>query len=266
MAEALIQIEREENIAILRLNRPQALNAFTADMMVQIRENLDALGADASVRAILITGEGRAFCAGQDLSDPFVAPPAPGGKPKDIGHLIDHYYIPMALALRHCRVPTVCAVNGVAAGAGMSFAMGCDLVFASDAAVFVLGFNKIGLIPDAGATWLLPRLVGRAKAMEMALLGDKLSATDAELLGLVARTVQADQLFSAAKAAALRLAALPTKALVETRRLFDEAQRSDFEPALRAESRAQSQLGFAQDYSEGVNAFMQKRAPKFQDR
>ncbi len=265
MAEPQILIEREENIAILRLNRPQALNAFTADMLVQIREALDRLGADVGVRAILITGEGRGFCAGQDLSDPFVAP-NPGGKPKDIGHLIDHYYIPMALSLRDCRVPTVCAVNGVAAGAGMSLAMGCDLVYASDAAVFVLGFNKIGLIPDCGATWLLPRLVGRAKAMEMALLGDKLSATDAELLGLVARTVQADQLFGAAEAAAQRLASLPTRALVETRRLFDAAQRSEFEPALRAESRAQSQLGFAHDYSEGVAAFMQKRAPKFDDR
>ena len=171
MADPLILIEREENIAILRLNRPQALNAFTADMLVQIRDALDALGADAAVRAILITGEGRGFCAGQDLSDPFVAP-NPSGKPKDIGHLIDHYYIPLALSLRDCRVPTVCAVNGVAAGAGMSLAMGCDLVFASDAAVFVLGFNKIGLIPDCGATWMLPRMIGRAKAMEMALLGD----------------------------------------------------------------------------------------------
>lgn len=265
MADPQILIEREESIAILRLNRPQALNAFTADMLVQIREALDRLGADLGVRAILITGEGRGFCAGQDLSDPFVAP-NPGGKPKDIGHLIDHYYIPLALALRDCRVPTVCAVNGVAAGAGMSLAMGCDLVYASDAAVFVLGFNKIGLIPDCGATWLLPRLVGRAKAMEMALLGDKLSATDAELLGLVARTVQADQLFAAAKAAALRLAALPTRALVETRRLFDTAQRSEFEPALRAESRAQSQLGFAHDYAEGVQAFMEKRSPRFTDR
>lgn len=265
MADPLILIEREENIAILRLNRPQALNAFTADMLVQIREALDALGADAGVRAILITGEGRGFCAGQDLSDPFVAP-NPSGKPKDIGHLIDHYYIPLALSLRDCRVPTVCAVNGVAAGAGMSLAMGCDLVFASDAAVFVLGFNKIGLIPDCGATWMLPRMIGRAKAMEMALLGDKVSATDAELLGLVARTVPAEQLFGAAKAAALRLAALPTRALVETRRLFDAAQRSDFEPALRAESRAQSQLGFAHDYAEGVAAFMQKRPPKFDDR
>ena len=185
---------------------------------------------------------------------------------RDIGHLIDHYYIPLALSLRQCKVPTVCAVNGVAAGAGVSLALGCDVVLASDAAVFVLGFNKIGLIPDCGATWLLPRLVGRAKAMELALLGDKLSATDAELLGLVARTVPADQLLSAARTTAHRLAALPTRALVQTRKLFDDAMQLGFEPALRAESRAQSQLGFSHDYHEGVSAFQQKRAPQFRDR
>jgi 2-(1,2-epoxy-1,2-dihydrophenyl)acetyl-CoA isomerase len=264
MAEPLIQLERDEQIALLRLNRPAQLNALTADMLVQIREAIDAVGNDPSLRALLITGEGRGFCAGQDLSDAFVAPEP--GREKDIGHLIDHYYIPLALSLRNSRVPTICAVNGVAAGAGLSLALGCDVVLASDAAVFVLGFNKIGLIPDCGATWLLPRLVGRAKALELALLGDKLSATDAELLGLVARTVPSDQLMSAARTTAQRLAALPTRALVQTRKLFDDAMQMGFEPALRAESRAQSQLGFSHDYYEGVSGFQQKRPAQFKDR
>jgi 2-(1,2-epoxy-1,2-dihydrophenyl)acetyl-CoA isomerase len=264
MPEALIQVERHEAVAVLRLSRPAQLNALTADLLVQLRAAIESEGADPAVRALLITGEGRAFCAGQDLGDPFVSPEP--GREKDIGHLIDHYYIPLALSIRNSRVPTVCAVNGVAAGAGVSIALACDLVMASDAAIFVLGFNKIGLIPDAGATWLLPRLVGRAKAMELALLGDKLSATDAELLGLVARTVPSDQLMQAAMVAAQRLAALPTRALVQTRKLFDDAMQLGFEPALRAESKAQSQLGFSHDYHEGVNAFQQKRAPQFRDK
>jgi 2-(1,2-epoxy-1,2-dihydrophenyl)acetyl-CoA isomerase len=264
MAEPLILQERTEHLLVLRLNRPAQLNALTADLLVQLRDAIDNAGNDPAVRALLITGQGRAFCAGQDLADPFVAPEA--GRDKDIGHLIDHYYIPLALSLRQCRVPTVCALNGVAAGAGVSLALGCDIVLASDAAILVLGFNKIGLIPDAGATWLLPRLVGRAKALELALLGDKISATDAELLGLVARTVPADHLMGTALDTAKRLASLPTRALVATRRLFDDAMQQGFEPALRAESRMQSQLGFSRDYHEGVTAFQQKRPPRFSDR
>lgn len=264
MAEPLILLDRLEHVAVLRLNRPDHLNALTADLVVQLREAIDGLGADPGVRALLITGEGRGFCAGQDLADACVSPET--GKAKDLGHIIDHYHLPLSLSLRECRVPTVCAVNGVAAGAGVSLALGCDVVFAADTAQFVLGFNKIGLVPDGGATWLLPRLVGRAKALEMALLGDKVSATDAELLGLIARCVPADQLLSSATQAAQRLAALPTRALVATRKLFDDALQQGFEPALRAESRAQSMLGFSADYAEGVAAFLAKRPPQFSDR
>jgi 2-(1,2-epoxy-1,2-dihydrophenyl)acetyl-CoA isomerase len=264
MPDPLILVDRHEAVAVLRLNRPTQLNALTADLTVQLREAVEGLAADAGVRAIVLTGEGRAFCAGQDLADSFVSPEK--GKAKDLGHIIDHYHIPLCLALRDCAVPTVCAVNGVAAGAGVSLALGCDIVMASDAAVFVLGFNKIGLVPDGGATWLLPRLVGRAKALELALLGDKLSATDAELSGLIARCVPAEQLMSAALGAAQRLAALPTRALVATRKRFDDAMQQGFEPALRAESKQQSLLGFSHDYNEGVTAFLEKRPAQFRDR
>jgi 2-(1,2-epoxy-1,2-dihydrophenyl)acetyl-CoA isomerase len=267
MTEPLVLVERaaDSAVALIRLNRPQQLNALTADMLVQLRDAVEQAGADPAVRALLITGQGRAFCAGQDLSDPMVAP-TPSQPDKDIGHLINHYYIPLVQSLRQSAVPTVCAVNGVAAGAGVSIALGCDVVIASDAANFVLGFNKIGLIPDAGATWLLPRLMGRAKALELALLGDKLSATDAELMGLIARAVQPDQVLPQALATAERLAALPTRALVQTRKLIDDAMQSNLDLALRAESRAQSQLGFSFDYAEGVTAFQQKRPPQFRDR
>lgn len=264
MADPLILLERIDHVAVLRLNRPEQLNALTADMLVQLRDAIEGLGADASVRALLITGAGRGFCAGQDLADAGVSPEK--GKAKDLGQTIDHYHIPLCLSLRDCRVPTVCAVNGVAAGAGVSLALGCDVVLASDAAMFVLGFNKIGLAPDGGTTWLLPRLVGRAKALELALLGEKFSATDAELMGLVARCVPAAQLQQTALQTAQRLAALPTRALVATRKLFDDAMQQGFEPALRAESRVQSMLGFSHDYAEGVAAFMAKRPPQFSDR
>lgn len=264
MADPLIFLERDGPVAVLRLNRPEQLNALTADLVVQLRQALDGLGSDPSVRALVITGEGHGFCAGQDLAD--TAACSEKGPSEDLGHLIDHYHIPLCLSLRGCPVPTVCAVNGVAAGAGVSLALGCDVVLASDAAMFVLGFNRLGLVPDGGATWLLPRLVGRAKALELALLGDKVSATDAELMGLIARCVPSDHLMASALQVAHRLAALPTRALVTTRKLFDDAQLQGFEPALRAESRAQSMLGFSADYAEGMAAFMEKRPPQFSDR
>ncbi len=265
---ALVYAEQpaDSPVAVLHLNRPEQLNALTADMLVQLRDAIDALSADPAVRALVLTGVGRGFCAGQDLSDPFVAPVPGTGAQRDIGHLLNHYYIPLVQSMRACSVPIVCAVNGVAAGSGVSIALGCDLVIASDAAMFVLGFNKIGLIPDAGATWLLPRLVGRAKALELALLGDKFSATDAELMGLIARTYSPDQLLPQALIAARRLAELPVRALVQTRKLFDDAMQTTLDVALRAESLAQSQLGFSPDYSEGVAAFKDKRPPYFTDR
>lgn len=267
MSEHTIQIEQQGAVRLLRLNRPEALNAFTAGMLARLRQALDAAAEDAATRCVLVTGAGRAFSAGQDLADPLVAPSRePGAAPKDIGHLLDHYYIPLALRLRSMPVPVVAAVNGVAAGAGASLALGCDLVLAGEGASFIQAFSKIGLIPDCGGTWLLPRLVGRAKALEMALLGDKLKAVDAERLGLIARVLPDADLPAAALALAQKLAAMPTRALAETRRALDEALRLDFESALKREAVLQSQLGFAYDYQEGAAAFLDKRSPEFKDR
>ena len=267
MSEHLIQIEQLGAVRLLRLTRPEALNAFTAARLTQLRQALEAAAEDGSVRCVLITGAGRAFSAGQDLSDPHVAPSREAGAaPKDIGHMLDHYYIPVALRLRSMPVPVVAAVNGVAAGAGANMAFGCDVVLAAESAGFLQAFSKIGLIPDCGGTWLLPRLVGRAKALEMALLGDKLKAADAERLGLISRVVPDAELQDTAMAIAQKLAGMPTRALVETRRALDEAMKLDYEPALKREAALQSQLGFAYDYQEGVAAFLDKRKPEFRDR
>ena len=267
MSEQTIQIEQHGAVRLLRLNRPEALNALTALMLSQLRQALEAAAEDGEVRCVLITGAGRAFSAGQDLTDPHVAPSCdPGAAPKDIGHMLEHFYIPLALRLRSMPVPVVAAVNGVAAGAGANLALGCDLVLAAESASFIEAFSKIGLIPDCGGTWLLPRLVGRAKALELALLGDRLRAAEAERLGLISRVVPDAELMDAALAVAQKLAGMPTRALAETRRAMDEALRLDFESALKVEAALQSRLGFADDYLEGVAAFMDKRKPEFRDR
>lgn len=267
MPEQTIQIEQHGAVRLLRLNRPEALNAFTTGMLGQLRQALEGAAGDADTRCVLITGAGRAFSAGQDLADPHVAPSRdPGAAPKDIGHLLDHYYIPLALRLRSMPVPVVAAVNGVAAGAGASVALSCDLVLAGEGASFIQAFSKIGLIPDCGGTWLLPRLVGRAKALELALLGDKLKAVDAAALGLISRVLPDAELMDVAMATAQKLAGMPTRALVETRIAMDEALKFDFETALKREAALQSQMGFAYDYQEGAAAFLDKRKPEFKDR
>ncbi|MFG6449305.1 enoyl-CoA hydratase-related protein [Roseateles sp. BYS180W] len=253
----------EGGVCHITLNRPEALNAFTAPMLDALAAALQEVAANEQVRALVLTGAGRAFSAGQDLQEPLVRP-EPGVR-KDLGLMLDHY-LPVARALRSLPVPTVCAVNGVAAGAGANLALGCDIVLAAEGASFIQAFSKIGLIPDCGGTWLLPRLVGRAKALELALLGDKLSASEAARLGLIARCVPAETLAAEALGVAQRLAALPTSALVRTRALVDAAMDLPFDEALSAERTAQSALGQAHDYQEGVQAFLDKRAPRYADR
>ncbi|MDN3919921.1 enoyl-CoA hydratase-related protein [Roseateles violae] len=267
MSEPNIEISQDGAVRTVTLSRPAALNAFTAPMLVQLREALEAAAADATVRCLVITGAGRGFCAGQDLSDPLIKPGfEPGDKPKDIGHLLDNYYIPMAKLLRQLPIPVLAAVNGVAAGAGASLALSCDLVVAGSSASFIQAFSKIGLIPDCGGTWLLPRLVGRARALQLALLGEKLPAAEAQQIGLIYRCVPDAELAATAQALAARLAAMPVRALAATRKAMDDALLMNHEQALQAESVTQSQLGFGADYLEGAAAFLQKRTPSFSDR
>ena len=262
--DALIQIAQRGAVRVLTLNRPAALNSFTQDMHVELRSALDGAAADPAVRAVLITGAGRGFCAGQDLNDPGMAPGA-DGKP-DIGAVIEANYRPLALRLQAMPVPVICAVNGVAAGAGANFAFCCDIVLAARSANFIQAFSRIGLIPDCGGTWLLPRLVGRSRALALALTGDKLSATDAERFGMIWQVVDDADLQAQALALADKLAAMPSKALVATRQALDASQSLSLADALSLEARVQGELGRAHDFAEGVAAFQQKRAAVFKDR
>lgn len=264
---ATVLSRRDGAVQTLTLNRPQALNSFNGEMHDALMSNLKAAAADPAVRCVVIAGAGRAFCAGQDLSDPAVAPPKnPSEPPPDIGALIEGRYKPLAMMLHHFPVPTVAAVNGVAAGAGANFALNCDLVIAGRSASFLQAFSKIGLVPDCGGTWLLPRLAGRANAMALALLGDKLPAEEAQRIGLIWKCVDDDALAGEAQAVAARLAALPSRALAETRRAFAAADRMTLSEALTMEGELQRHLGRSHDYLEGVGAFFAKRPPHFTDR
>jgi 2-(1,2-epoxy-1,2-dihydrophenyl)acetyl-CoA isomerase len=264
MEEPLVQISTDGAVRTFTLNRPKALNSFTGAMHEQLRDAFEAAAIDASVRCVVLTGAGRGFCAGQDLADPAVAPQEGGSV--DVGAAIERYYKPLALRIRTMPVPVIAAVNGVAAGAGANIALNCDLVVAARSASFIQAFSKIGLIPDAGGTWLLPRLVGRATAIGLAMLGDKLSAEEAERLGMIWKCVDDAAFAEEVRATAARLAAMPTKALAATREAIDASQHLDLGTALSHEAKVQRTLGHAHDFSEGVAAFLAKRAPVFRDR
>ena len=255
-----VRLETADGVATLTLNRPDRLNSFTVAMHGEVRVALDTVVADSSVRCLVLTGAGRGFCAGQDLADRAVAP---GSEALDLGASIENYYKPLLLRLRRLRMPTVCAVNGVAAGAGANIPFACDLVIAARSASFIQSFSKLGLVPDCGGTWWLPRLVGPARAMGLALLGDKLSATQAEEWGLIWRCVEDDELLPTAIAAARQLAAGPTRSYVRTREAIEAGLLMPFEAALDHERDYQRELGRSDDYREGVTAFMEKRAPRF---
>lgn len=255
------------SVRTLALNRPQALNSFTAAMHGELMHALEAAAGDSGVRCVVLTGRGRGFCAGQDLADPAVAPNLEGaGAATDVGAAIERFYKPLALRIRSMPCPVLAAVNGVAAGAGANIALGCDIVVATRSASFIQAFARIGLVPDAGGTWLLPRLVGRAQAVALAMLGDKLSADEAVRLGLIWKCVDDAAFVAEVEALAARLAALPTRALAATRQAIDASQHLDFAAALSHEADVQRELGYGHDFREGVAAFLAKRAPVFSDR
>ena len=259
-AESPLLVQDQGAVRTLTLNRPQALNSFTVPMHQALRAALADAAAAPSVRCVVITGAGRGFCAGQDLAE-VMGEQAPG-----VGDLVAEHYKPLALQISRMPVPVIAAVNGVAAGAGANLALGCDLVVAAESASFIQAFSKIGLVPDCGGTWLLPRLVGRATALGLALTGDKLGAAQAKALGLIWQCVPDAELMGTVQALAAKLSALPVKAMVATRLAMDAAQRMDLEGALTEEGRLQAELAAAHDCQEGMAAFLAKRPPVFTDR
>ncbi|NBU18501.1 MAG: 2-(1,2-epoxy-1,2-dihydrophenyl)acetyl-CoA isomerase [Betaproteobacteria bacterium] len=259
--ESSVLFEARGAVALVTLNRPQALNSFTRQMHHDLWAALDMAEADSKIRALVITGAGRGFCAGADLSEFDFAPGPDLVKRADPGPVIDQAFNPTARRLQNLRIPTIAAVNGVAAGAGASLAMCCDIAVASPAASFIQAFSKIGLIPDAGGSWLLVERLGMARAMALAMTGDKLSADKAKEWGLIWDV--AEDSLAAALALAERLAVMPTKALVATRQLLRDAGTRTFTQHLDVERDTQSAMGRTHDYIEGVNAFLQKRAPEF---
>ncbi|ENO89334.1 2-(1,2-epoxy-1,2-dihydrophenyl)acetyl-CoA isomerase PaaG [Thauera linaloolentis] len=257
-----ILFEITDGIARLTLNRPDKLNSFTGAMHAELRDALDAIQADAAVRVLVITGAGRAFCAGQDLADPDMAA-LPDGRLPDIGNVVERNYKPLVVRLQNLRVPTIAAVNGIAAGAGASVALACDLVLAARSASFLQAFSKIGLVPDTGGTWLLPQRVGMARAMGLALLADKLPADKAVDWGLIWAAYDDAEFAARVDALAAQLAAMPTKALVRTRQAMHAAPGHTLEQQLSFEGGFMRELGWSRDYAEGIAAFMEKRAPRF---
>jgi 2-(1,2-epoxy-1,2-dihydrophenyl)acetyl-CoA isomerase len=255
-----IQFTIRDGIAVLTLNRPDRLNSFTQAMHREVRDALDQIQADKSVRVLVLTGAGRGFCAGQDLNDRAVEP---GGAGVDLGESVEKYYAPLVMTLRTLPMPVICAVNGVAAGAGANLALACDIVLAAKSASFIEAFCKLGLIPDTGGTWVLPRLLGPARAMGLALLGDKLPAEKAEEWGLIWRAVEDDALMTEAMAMAEHFAKAPTKGLAFTKKAMLASWTNTLEQQLQLEAGMMRELGYSQDYREGVSAFIEKRQPQF---
>lgn len=258
-----IRFLTEDGVARVMLNRPDRLNSFTARMHEELAEALDMADGDEAVRAILLTGAGRGFCAGQDLSDRAVAP---GDKPVDLGDTVEKYWAPLVKRLAARDKPTVCAVNGVAAGAGANIALACDIVIAARSAKFIQSFANIGLIPDSGGTWVLPRLIGQARALGLALTAEPLTAEKAAEWGLIWKCVDDETLEAEALALAKKLAAGPTRGLAATKHAIRGSLRKSLDEELLIERDLMRELGNSADYQEGVAAFMEKRKPAFTGR
>jgi len=253
--------EIENGVATLKLNRPEVFNSFNREMALLLQEELDVCAKDASVRAIVLTGSGKAFCAGQDLKEVTDPDLNPGFK-----KILEEHYNPIITKIRAIKKPIVAAVNGVAAGAGANIALACDIVVAHEKVSFIQAFSKIGLVPDSAGTFFLPRLIGFGKASALAMLGDKIGADEAEKMGMIYKSVSLDEFEDTINELALKLANMPTKALGLIKELFNQSITNTLEEQLVLESKLQIEAASSEDYREGVAAFIEKRKPEFKGR
>ncbi len=260
MSYQTILFDIADGIAKLTLNRPDRLNSFNVEMHAEVQDALTRVRGDGTVRVLVLTGAGRGFCAGQDLGDRAVTPQ---GGATDLGDSIERRYTPLVLGLRALPMPVIAAVNGVAAGAGANIALACDMVIATRSASFVQSFAKLGLVPDSGGTWSLPRLVGTARAIGLSFLGEKLSAEQAAQWGLIWRCVDDAEFSKAVDDLARHFASAPTRGLARTKQAIYSSGDRTLEQQLDIERDFQRELGFSTDYAEGVAAFTEKRAPRF---
>jgi 2-(1,2-epoxy-1,2-dihydrophenyl)acetyl-CoA isomerase len=253
-----ILLKIENNIGYITLNRPEVFNSFNREMALLMQDTLDVCAKDAEVRAIVITGSGKAFCAGQDLKEVTTPELNPGFR-----KILDEHYNPIIQKIRTIEKPIVAAVNGVAAGAGANIALACDIVVTTDQASFIQAFSKIGLVPDSAGTFFLPRLIGFQKATALMMLGDKVTAEEALNLGMIYKIFPVSLFEQEVQALAENLASMPTLALGLTKRLLNQSLTNNLEQQLALESDLQIEASSSNDYNEGVTAFMEKRKPEF---
>lgn len=260
-----IVVEKAHGVAKLTLNRPDKLNSFNVQMHEELQEALDEIAMDGETRCLVLTGAGRGFCAGQDLSDRTVSSDGDGSEntPPNLTMSVERFYNPMIRRLTKLKMPVICALNGVAAGAGASVAMACDIVIAARSSSFILSFAKVGLIPDSGSSWHLARAIGMPRAKAMAMLGNKIKAEQAEQWGLIYQVVDDEKLASQADELANHLAKQPTEALANIKSLIHTSFDYSLHEQLEREREAMNHLGRSHDYREGVAAFMEKREPQF---
>lgn len=252
-----IKFEIKDKVAVITLDRPEKFNSFIREMALALQEKLKQCAEDASIRAILLTGSGKAFCAGQDLGEA-IDPNGP-----ELSKIVSEHYNPIIELIRSIEKPVVCAVNGVAAGAGANIALSCDITLAAESSSFIQAFSKIGLIPDSGGTFFLPRIIGMQKATALMMLGDKVSAKEAEEMGMIYKAVGDEELEESALKLASKLANMPTKGLGLTKRALNKSYSNDLTTQLQLEDELQTLAGNSYDYNEGVNAFLEKRKPVF---
>jgi len=256
-----ITISTENNVRVITLNRPDVFNSFNRQMSLELQQQLDYAAADEGIRCIVLTGAGKAFCAGQDLKEVTTPELNPGFRA-----ILEEHYNPIIQRIRTIEKPILAAVNGVAAGAGANIALACDIVLAVESAAFIQAFSKIGLVPDSGGTFFLPRLIGFQRAMALCMLGDKVSATDAQQMGMIYKNFPADVFSAEVTKMAETLAQMPTKALGLTKRLMNKSLTHDLNEQLQMEGVLQIEAAQTNDYAEGVTAFVEKRKPLFTGR